>query len=309
MQKLCNSPNKGSRGLFAVNDIIQINGVNTKSKSESVERKSSFSTSILYNFSYGLVNTHVEKYIFATNICQEENFVESIKNRWGLMDIGERIRHIRKLLGLTQKEFAQQIGITQGFLTNVEKGRYQPSEKVLRLISQTFGVSLEWLKTGQGEMWVRKDKALLEGVGARLGEIAEKLIRIPVVEHTGVGFPKNPADIEVAGYILVSRETLQKGGRFSVKVRGDHMEPTLRDGDIVVFKPYVGDVLDIPNGKVVVVRNIGGELIVKRLIKIDGKALLMSDNPKYPPIPPEIAQEEELRIVGIGVEAIKRVEL
>jgi SOS-response transcriptional repressor LexA len=48
---------------------------------------------------------------------------------------------------------------------------------------------------------------------------------------------------------------------------------------------------------------------VKRLVRVDGVMLLTSDNPKYPPIPPERAQEEELRIVGVAVEAIKRVEL
>jgi phage repressor protein C with HTH and peptisase S24 domain len=60
---------------------------------------------------------------------------------------------------------------------------------------------------------------------------------------------------------------------------------------------------------VVVVRNYSGELIVKRLTRINGLIVLTSDNPKYPPIPPEKFQEEEWRIVGVAVEAIKRVEL
>ena len=225
------------------------------------------------------------------------------------MGAGERIKRLRQALGLTQKEFASRIGITYEMLGLYERGKYEPSEKVLKLISSTFGVSYEWLKEGKGEMWGRKDKALLEGAGARLREFAERLFRIPLVEGAGAGFPKNPADIEVVGYILVGKETLQKGGRFAVQVRGDSMEPTLRDGDYVVFRSYVGDGLDIPNGKVVVVRNIAGELIVKRLVRINGLVLLTSDNPKYPPIPPERAQEEELRIVGVAVEAIKRVEL
>jgi len=69
------------------------------------------------------------------------------------MHIGERIRFLRKSMGLTQKEFAKKIGITQGYLTEVESGKKQPSEKVLKLISHTFGVSYEWLKYGKGEMW------------------------------------------------------------------------------------------------------------------------------------------------------------
>ncbi len=225
------------------------------------------------------------------------------------MSVGERIKQLRELLGLTQTEFASRIGITYKMLGLYERGKYEPPEKVLKLISSTFGVSYEWLKEGKGEMWERKDKAILEGAGARLTEFAERLVRIPIVGDAGAGFPKSPADIKEVGYILVSKETLQKGGRFAVQVCGDSMEPTLQDGDFVVFKPYLGDGSDIPSGKVVVVRNIGGELIVKRLVRVDGVMVLTSDNPKYPPIPPERAQEEELQVVGVAVEAIKRIEL
>jgi phage repressor protein C with HTH and peptisase S24 domain len=218
------------------------------------------------------------------------------------MSVGERIKQLRELLGLTQTEFASRIGLTYKMLGLYEKGKYEPSEKVLRLISSTFGVSYEWLKEGKGEMLWRKDKAILEEAGARLNEF-------PVVGGAGVGFPKSPADIKLVGYILVSKETLQKGGRFAIQVRGDSMEPTLHDGDFLVFKPYVGDGSDIPNGKIVVVRNIGGELIVKRLTRVNGSIVLTSDNPKHPPIPPERAQEEELRIVGVAVKVVREIEV
>jgi len=218
------------------------------------------------------------------------------------MSIGERIKQLREILGLTQTEFASRIGLTYKMLGLYERGKYEPSEKVLKLISSTFGVSYEWLKEGKGE-------ALLERVGARSKEFPERLVCIPVVWRAGAGFPESPADMDVVGWVLVSKETFKKGGKLSVQVHGDSMEPTLHDGDFVVFTTYIGDAMDLPNGKVVVVRNHHGELIVKRLTKINSLIVLTSDNLKYPPIPPEKVQEEELRIVGIAVEAIKRVEL
>jgi phage repressor protein C with HTH and peptisase S24 domain len=218
------------------------------------------------------------------------------------MSTGKRVKQLREILGLTQTEFASRIGLTYKMLGLYERGKYEPSEKVLKLISSTFGVSYEWLKEGKGE-------ALLEGVVARSREFPERLVCIPVVGRAGAGFPESPADMDVVGWVLVSKETFQKGGKFSVQVHGDSMEPTLHDGDFVVFTTYIGDAMDIPNGKVVVVRNHHGELIVKRLTKINGLIALTLDHLKYPPIPPEKAQEEELRIVGIAVEAIKRVEL
>jgi len=210
------------------------------------------------------------------------------------MTIGERIRHLRKALRLTQTEFASRIGITYKMLGLYEKGVYEPSEKVLKLISSTFGVSYNWLKSGQGEIWENREKALLEKLGY-----------VPVVKRVDAGFPENPANMDVVGWVLVSKESLQKGGKFAVQVQGNSMEPTLHNGDFVIFKPYVGDGTDIPNGKVVVVRNHHGELVVRRLTRVDNAIVLTPDNLKYPPLQPSA----ELQIVGLAVEAMKRVEL
>jgi repressor LexA len=311
MKGLCNFADERAGRLFTVKNIIQIDRIDAKPEGKLVEGKRLFSTGFFYNISYGLVNTHREYY---TQFCTKVKGYGGISMQHctseGAGKIHERLKYLRKTLGLSQEEFGGRIGKSLRTIQYWETGKVQIPDTTLKLISQVFGVSYEWLKEGKGEMWVRKDKALLEGVGARLIEIAERLVRIPIVGGVGVGFPKSSAEINMVGYILVSKETLQKGGRFAVQVRGDSMEPTLHGGDFVVFKPYVGDVLDIPNGKIVVVRKLGGELIVKRLTRINGIMMLTSDNPKYPPIlPQQIEEEEELQIVGIAVEAIKRIEL
>lgn len=78
------------------------------------------------------------------------------------MSVGERLRYLRKMLGLTQEEFASRIGLTCKMLGLYENGKYEPPEKVLKLISLTFGVSYEWLKTGKGAMW-ENQKAVVGG--------------------------------------------------------------------------------------------------------------------------------------------------
>jgi repressor LexA len=234
--------------------------------------------------------------------------------------VGERIRLIRKALGLTQAEMGEKIGRSWKTINRWEAGEREIPDTALKLISSTFGVSYEWLKTGQGEMWERKEKIeekeeelrklremVLEGLIEKTVEYLKKFERIPIVGRAGAGFPEHPADMEVIGWIFTSKETFQQGGKFAVEVRGDSMEPTLHDGDFVVFKPYLGDGSDIPNGKVVVVRNHSGELIVKRLIKINGLIMLTSDNPKYPPIPSEQIKTEDLRIVGVAVKIVREI--
>jgi repressor LexA len=306
MQGLCYSLDKRTGNLPPVENVKEIYLINSKLKGKLCQAYSPFPTLLLYNFSYGKVITHRYKYIHSFVSCQEVKTQKCVKV---MSDIGKRIRELREVLGLTQKQFGEKIGKSWRTVQDWEAGKSSIPDHTLRFISSTFGVSYEWLKTGQGEMWERKEKTLLEELEAKTKELFEKLVRIPVVGRAGAGFPESPADMDVIGWVLVSKETFQKGGKFSVQVRGDSMEPTLHDGDFVVFKTYVGDGSDIPNGKVVVVRNHHGELVVKRLIRTNGLIMLTSDNPKYPPIPPEQIKTEDLRIVGVAVKIVREIEV
>lgn len=69
--------------------------------------------------------------------------------------IKDRIKTLRKALGLTQQEFADKIGIKRGAVANYELGRNEPIDAVLSLICREFHVDENWLRTGEGEMFVR----------------------------------------------------------------------------------------------------------------------------------------------------------
>ena len=69
------------------------------------------------------------------------------------MDILDRIRLLRKTLGLNQGEFASRIGLTQTSLSMIEVGRAVLTEKNIKLICATFAVDEDWLRTGEGKMF------------------------------------------------------------------------------------------------------------------------------------------------------------
>jgi len=69
------------------------------------------------------------------------------------MEIAQRLKLLRKMLGLSQEDFANKLGKSLRTIQNWESGKTIPNDKTLRLISKTFGVSYEWLKYGKGEMW------------------------------------------------------------------------------------------------------------------------------------------------------------
>ncbi len=65
--------------------------------------------------------------------------------------VKERIRQIRKDLGLTQSDFGVSIGVSRDAVATYESGRVVPDKSIRLLICQKFNVSEIWLETGEGK--------------------------------------------------------------------------------------------------------------------------------------------------------------
>jgi transcriptional regulator with XRE-family HTH domain len=61
--------------------------------------------------------------------------------------VGRRIRALRGF-DMTQAHFADRIGVSQSYLSAVERGRNEIGAEVLLTISREFDKSMEWLLTG-----------------------------------------------------------------------------------------------------------------------------------------------------------------
>lgn len=69
------------------------------------------------------------------------------------MTINDRIKMIRVDKGCSQQKFADKIKLSANFINLIERGSRNPSERTLNDISAEFNVNLEWLKTGEGDMY------------------------------------------------------------------------------------------------------------------------------------------------------------
>lgn len=78
--------------------------------------------------------------------------------------MNERIRNIRKALGLTQTEFAEKLGIKQNSLANIEIGRRNASNPLVLCICREFGVNLDYLLHGEEPMFAPRDVTALEKI-------------------------------------------------------------------------------------------------------------------------------------------------
>lgn len=72
--------------------------------------------------------------------------------------MNERIKKLRKALGLTQQEFAERLNIGRGTLANYEVGRNEPIDAVIALICKEFNAREEWLRTGDGDMFIQRSR-------------------------------------------------------------------------------------------------------------------------------------------------------
>lgn len=84
--------------------------------------------------------------------------------------MNERIRLLRKELGLNQSDFGNKIGVKQGTVAGYESGARTPLDAVVSSICREFDVNEEWLRTGEGEMFERmtEQQKLLKYTGMLL---------------------------------------------------------------------------------------------------------------------------------------------
>ena len=83
--------------------------------------------------------------------------------------LNERIKKVRKILDLTQQEFADRLSIKRNTVATYETGKSNPSDAAVVLICKTFNISEMWLRTGEGEMFVPSPNGVLDELAQKYG--------------------------------------------------------------------------------------------------------------------------------------------
>ena len=81
----------------------------------------------------------------------------------------ERLKKLRKTLDLTQQEFADKLKVPRNTIGGYEVGKSNPSDASVNNICNIFNVNEDWLRTGQGEKYLRLSRK--ETVAAYVGKI------------------------------------------------------------------------------------------------------------------------------------------
>lgn len=85
------------------------------------------------------------------------------------MEANERLKEVRKHLGLTLEKFGEKIGLKKNSLSTLENGKSALTEQTILLVCKEYNVNRDWLLNGVGEMFNRSDdtlKSLIENISS-----------------------------------------------------------------------------------------------------------------------------------------------
>ncbi|HEU5145551.1 MAG TPA: XRE family transcriptional regulator [Chryseosolibacter sp.] len=213
------------------------------------------------------------------------------------MDIVNRnFRFLRSKESLTQREFAERLGLKQATVGAYEEGRATPPLNVLSDLSRLFKVSVDNLisadlSTLPEKSWRMSGKPKKEVLAITVDIHNKENVEL-VTQKASAGYLSGFQDPEfVKDLPKISMPVLPRNRTYrAFEIRGDSMLP-IQPGSII-FGEYVEDVASIKNGKlyVLITRNDG--IVFKRVFNFAGqehKLLLVSDNRTYEPYGVDIA--------------------
>ena len=216
----------------------------------------------------------------------------------------EKLKARRKELKLTQKEIAEQLGISFQAYSAWERGIKEPSqEKVAQLenilkVAKGYFTQIEIVRLYNSLSNKGKEKVVLyarnlaqEEQTQKVATVPERLYEYRVYERMSAGIGASIYDDRNFDTVYFNEELAHD---FASWVSGDSMEPKYQNGSVALIRETG---FDYDGAVYAVVCN--NQTYIKRVYREEDGLRLVSINPKYKDI--FISYEEDPRIVGIIV--------
>ena len=199
--------------------------------------------------------------------------------------IGLIIRNKRIALGYTLEYVGNCVGVSKstvrkwesGFISNMGRDKIAALAKCLELNPIT-------LVNGNMDTDVA---------------IPTSAVRIPVYAAIPAGIPLEAIE-DIIDWEEISPDMAKQGDFFALRVKGDSMEPRIKDGDVVIVRCQQS----VDNGDVAVVMVNASDATLKRFHATPSGVKLLPDNPAHNPLFFSPAEVEQLpvRVIGKVVE-------
>ncbi|MCG3173149.1 MAG: LexA repressor [Myxococcota bacterium] len=217
-----------------------------------------------------------------------------------------RIRELREAIHMQKKQLARGAGISDSYVTRIEKGDIIPLDAVVMRMARM-------LNTNEAElvMLARREKApaelrdiyrpeeivdFLNGLhAANTGERAGNMVPVLNLAACGEWMEANDKDMPPGEADYYHPMATRDLNAFIVKAKGDSMSGgRIEEGDLLLIEPN----RQVENGDIVLAR-LDGQVTIKKFHRQGKNVILQPMNEKYPPIVlgPEA---EDLRVYRVG---------
>lgn len=178
--------------------------------------------------------------------------VDNFSNR---LNEAIRIRNIKPI------ELSVKTGIDKSKISSYMSGRYKAKQDGVYLLAEALNVSEAWLMGLDVPMNKNTNKK-------------EKGVKVPVLGYIKAGIPIEAIE-DIIDYEEIPETLAKKGKFFALKVKGDSMEPDIKNGDIAILLVQP----DINSGEIgAVIFNGNNEATLKRIYKDETGITLIPDN-------------------------------
>lgn len=96
-----------------------------------------------------------------------------------VVNVNERIKFLRKTIGLSQRDFGAKLGVGDTAISKLEKGERNLTDQMIKSICREFNVNYAWLLEGKGDMFSALPETLLDEVAEEyeLDELDKLLVK------------------------------------------------------------------------------------------------------------------------------------
>lgn len=234
----------------------------------------------------------------------------SMKTEFELKTTGQRIRHFRILLNLSQQKLANVLDISQSTLSQIENDHYSLSIEGLQHLQKEYQLNCIWLISGEGHVFLTKDNRESEAHESLLFENTNgfsepssrnghhRMVDIPLIDKEAA--PKYIKNYDSPQYLTTLKTYQVPGFEYNknhliFEVEGNSMYPTFQPKDFLVCSAC-DNLSDFESGDLIVVILEDGILSKRIYISKEDPTyyILKNDNPDYNPFFVKIADIIEL---------------
>lgn len=200
--------------------------------------------------------------------------------------ISQNIKFLRKKKGITQQQFADEVGIKRSLVGAYEEERAEPKYELLKALAIYFDITIDdFINETIDEKWAPKPKgnpANLRVLSISVDkEDNENIEMVPM--KASAGYLNGYADPEYVSKLPKFYLPMFKQGTFrAFEIKGDSMLPII-SGDIIIGE-YLENWADLKSGETYIIISKNDGVVYKRVgnkFRENKKLKLISDNPVY----------------------------